>query len=51
MMRPLRILIAESDCVVVAADHSDYDWPAVHRCARLVVDTRATLRPMQRVTA
>ncbi len=43
--------LAEADCVIVAADHSDYDWPAVHQRARLVVDTRATLRQMQRVTA
>lgn len=39
-----------ADCVVIAADHSAYDWPAVHRQARLVVDTRATLRQTQRVT-
>ena len=43
--------LAQADCVVIAADHSDYDWPAVHGQARLVVDTRATLKQMQGVTA
>ncbi len=43
--------LAEADCVVIAADHSDYDWPAVHRQARLVVDTRATLHQRHTVTA
>ena len=33
-----------ADCVVIATDHSDYDWPAVHRRAALLVDTRATGR-------
>ena len=41
----------EADCVLVATDHSDYDWPAVHQRARLVVDTRATLHQMEHVTA
>lgn len=35
--------IAGADCVVIATDHFDYDWEAIHRQARLVVDTRATL--------
>ena len=43
--------LAEADCVVIAADHSDYDWAAVHEQARLVVETRATLRQMQSITA
>ena len=38
-------------CVVIAADHSDYDWPAIHQQARLLVDTRATHLQMQSVTA
>ena len=43
--------LAEADCVVIAADHTAYDWASVHRQARLVVDTRATLRQRQSVTA
>lgn len=35
--------LREADCVVIAVDHSSYDWPTVHACASLVVDTRATL--------
>lgn len=40
--------IAACDCVLITADHSAYDWEAVHREARLVVDTRATLKPPAR---
>ncbi len=43
--------LAEADCVVVATDHSAYDWPAVHQRAGLLVDTRATMRRPQPVTA
>jgi UDP-N-acetyl-D-glucosamine dehydrogenase len=32
-----------ADCVVVVTDHSAYDWPAIARQARLVVDTRRAL--------
>jgi len=32
--------IQSADCVVVATDHSAYDWPAIGTQARLVVDTR-----------
>ena len=32
------------DCVLVATDHSSYDWPWVAQHARLVVDTRDALR-------
>ena len=46
----LEAVLAEADCVVIAADHSGYDWASVHRRAHLVVDTRATLRQMQSVT-
>ena len=35
--------LAEADCVLIATDHTSYDWPALHKQARLVVDTRATL--------
>ena len=40
----LQAALCAADCVVIAADHSYYDWPAVHRQARLLVDTRATGR-------
>ena len=33
-----------ADCVVVVTDHATYDWEAVARQARLVVDTRNVLR-------
>ena len=31
-----------ADCVVIATDHSDYDWEMIHKRASVVVDTRAT---------
>ena len=41
----LKAAITGVDCVLITADHTGYDWEAIHREARLVVDTRATLRP------
>src|SRR5947209_3305955 len=35
------------DCVVVATDHTSYDWGAVARLAPLIVDTRRVV-PMER---
>lgn len=35
--------IAQVDCVLIATDHCEYDWPLVYARARCVVDTRATL--------
>jgi len=35
--------LREADCVLIAADHSCYDWSSVHATACLVVDTRATV--------
>ncbi len=32
--------LAAADCVLIVTDHSTYDWAAVFRKARLVVDTR-----------
>ena len=32
-----------ADCVLITADHSGYDWDAIHGAARVLVDTRATL--------
>jgi len=42
-VKDLDLAIQKADCVVIATDHSDYDWDSIHREARLVVDTRATL--------
>lgn len=36
--------LAAQDCVLVATDHSAYDWPAIVRQASLVVDTRNATR-------
>jgi len=35
--------LERADCVVVATDHSAYDWAAIDRQARLVVDTRRAI--------
>ena len=32
--------LADQDCVLIATDHSTYDWPFIVRHASLVVDTR-----------
>jgi UDP-N-acetyl-D-glucosamine dehydrogenase len=32
------------DCVLIATDHSDYDYPAIVRDARLIIDTRNATR-------
>jgi UDP-N-acetyl-D-glucosamine dehydrogenase len=32
--------LAEQDCVLIATDHSQYDYPFIVRHARLVIDTR-----------
>ena len=36
--------LAEQDCVLIATDHSAYDWEFIVRHARLVVDTRNATR-------
>lgn len=33
-----------SDCVIIATDHSSYDWPLVRQHAPLVIDTRNALK-------
>jgi len=40
--------LATYDCVVIATDHSNYDYPAIAESAQLVVDTRNATR---RITA
>jgi UDP-N-acetyl-D-glucosamine dehydrogenase len=36
--------LASQDCLLVATDHSAYDWEMIARHARLVVDTRGAMR-------
>ncbi|MFO0944578.1 MAG: nucleotide sugar dehydrogenase [Planctomycetota bacterium] len=36
--------LAEQDCVLIATDHSAYDWPTIVRHSRLVVDSRGATR-------
>jgi len=36
-------LVREKDCVVIITDHSGFDYPAIVRDARLIVDTRNAL--------
>src|SRR5438477_1479525 len=36
--------IPEFDCVLIVTDHSDYDYPAIVRHAKLVVDSRNATR-------
>jgi UDP-N-acetyl-D-glucosamine dehydrogenase len=38
--------ISHADCVVIATDHSAYDWMTIHRTVRALVDTRRTLRQL-----
>jgi UDP-N-acetyl-D-glucosamine dehydrogenase len=40
--------LATYDCVVVATDHSNYDYPAIVEAAQLVVDTRNATRRIAR---
>lgn len=37
-------LLADQDCVLIATDHSAYDWPWIVEHATLVVDTRNATR-------
>ena len=43
--------IEEADCVVIATDHSTYDWETVAQRARLIVDTRNALRHVRQARA
>jgi UDP-N-acetyl-D-glucosamine dehydrogenase len=36
--------LASQDCILVATDHSSYDWEYINKFARLVVDTRNAMR-------
>ena len=36
-------LLAEADCVLLAMDHSQFDYDFVGRYAQLIVDTRSAM--------
>jgi UDP-N-acetyl-D-glucosamine dehydrogenase len=40
--------LAAYDCVVIATDHSNYDYPAIVESAQLIVDTRNATRRIAR---
>jgi UDP-N-acetyl-D-glucosamine dehydrogenase len=39
--------LASTDCVVIATDHTGYDWDNIRDQARLLVDTRRAVRPQK----
>jgi UDP-N-acetyl-D-glucosamine dehydrogenase len=43
--------LSAANCVVVATDHSSYDWETIAERSRLIVDTRNALRHVQRPRA
>jgi UDP-N-acetyl-D-glucosamine dehydrogenase len=43
--------IAAYDCVIIATDHSAYDWESIAHHAKLVVDTRGALRHIRKPKA
>lgn len=40
----LHAALADADCAIIVTDHSTYDWSTIHATARVLVDTRRTLR-------
>jgi UDP-N-acetyl-D-glucosamine dehydrogenase len=40
----LTAALRDHDCVIVATDHSSYDWHAVKKGSRLIIDTRNAIR-------
>ena len=36
--------VPDADCVVIVTDHASFDYPALVRDARLIVDTRNALK-------
>jgi UDP-N-acetyl-D-glucosamine dehydrogenase len=36
--------LASRDCLLIATDHSTYDWPSIATHAALIVDTRNALK-------
>jgi len=45
----LEAALIGADCVVVATNHSSYDWPSIYERASLIVDTRRGLRRAQQM--
>lgn len=43
--------VAAADCVVIATDHREYDWPWLTKHARLIVDTRNATAGIKPTTA
>lgn len=39
-VQDLSASVSDADCVVIVTDHSDYDWKAISKQAKLLVDTR-----------
>jgi UDP-N-acetyl-D-glucosamine dehydrogenase len=39
--------LSSLDCVLIATDHSAYDWEFIVRYARIVVDTRNATRDVK----
>ena len=39
--------LAQYDCVLIATNHSAYDWPMIVEHANLIVDTRGALRQIE----
>jgi UDP-N-acetyl-D-glucosamine dehydrogenase len=39
--------VKEADCVVIITDHKKFDYPALVRDAKLIVDTRNALKGVQ----
>ena len=35
---------ADADCVVIVTDHTEFDYPAIHDAAKLIVDTRNAMK-------
>ena len=38
--------VGEFDCVLIATDHSAYDWPRIVAAAKLVIDSRNATRAL-----
>ena len=43
-VKDLDAALATHDCVIVATDHSSYDWQAIKKGSRLIIDTRNAIR-------
>jgi UDP-N-acetyl-D-glucosamine dehydrogenase len=39
----LEAALRDNDCTMIVTDHSSYDWDAIHRHAKVLVDTRHAL--------